>query len=249
MSMSLLLVIPAHSQITDPNSKAKDRPVIKSTKEKAFRAYGGALGSVSGTFILEPKNKTIEMGGQTYSSAYPGFGGVGGGGGMLIGVGWKALSLDVGLAWSIDEGDGRINGQTFTISQTTRHIPLTLRAEIPDLNVRPSAFIGVDWVSPSNVELTQPATLSSDPPITGTYSESYTALRFGIGLEMMVTPRLRIPFRLIGIYTPADRDTIDDLVVQEQAGPNGPTTGIRYRSNWHWQAQVSLGVIYDFALF
>ena len=80
-------------------------------------------------------------------------------------------------------------------------------------------------------------------------SESYTAWRFGLGLEIMVNPRLRIPFRLIGIYAPIERDTIDDLVVQDQDMPNGPTTGIRYRSTWQWQAQVSLGVIYDFKLF
>jgi hypothetical protein len=45
-----------------------------------------------------------------------------------------------------------------------------------------------------------------------------------------------------------DRSTIDDLAVQE-TNESGATTGIRYRSAWHWQAQVSLGVIYDFTLF
>ena len=248
LSATLIFSSAAHAQTTP----LKPQPLTStesSQSAKPFRAYGGAIGSVTGSFIPEPKNKTIEIGGQTLIAPYPGFGGVGGGGGILLGVGWRALSLDVGIAWSVDQGEGRIDGQTYTISQTTRHIPLTLRAEIPDLAVRPSAFVGVDWVSPSDAELEQPTLLTFVPPITGTYSEDYTALRFGIGLEIMVSSRLRIPFRLTGIYAPIDRDTIDDLVVQDQAVPNGPTTGIRYRSTWNWQAQVSLGVIYDFALF
>jgi hypothetical protein len=53
----------------------------QSQSDKEFRAYGGVLGSVSGSFIPEPKNKTIEIGGQTLIAPYPGFGGVGGGGG------------------------------------------------------------------------------------------------------------------------------------------------------------------------
>lgn len=243
----------AQSEKPDAQKRASAQSSASSTpdssqSDKQFRAYGGILGSVSGSFIPEPKNKTIEIGGDSFLAPYPGFGGVGGGGGALIGVGWKALSLDVGLAWSVDQGEGRIDGQTYTISQTTRHIPLTLRAEIPDLKVRPSVFAGVDWVSPSDAELEQPTLLVSNPPITGVYSEDYTAWRFGLGLEIMVNPRLRIPFRLIGIYAPMDRSTIDDLVVQE-TNESGAITGIRYRSTWHWQAQVSLGVIYDFSLF
>ena len=248
LGTALILSAAAHAQTATPKSQSAT-PTKPVQSAKPFRAYGGAVGSVTGSFIPEPKNKTIEIGDQTLIAPYPGFGGVGGGGGILLGVGWRALSLDVGVAWSVDQGEGRIDGQTYTISQTTRHIPLTLRAEIPDLKVRPSAFVGVDWVSPSDAELEQPTLLTFVPPITGTYSEDYTALRFGIGLEIMVNPRLRIPFRVTGIYAPMDRDTIDDLVVQDQAVPNGPTTGIRYRSTWNWQAQVSLGIIYDFALF
>ena len=60
--------------------------------------------------------------------------------GLNLGIAWKALSLDVGLDWSMDQGEGRINGQGFTLSRTTRHIPLTLRAEIPNCRLDPRSL-------------------------------------------------------------------------------------------------------------
>ena len=237
-------------QGTTPTSAARSGdvpPPPKGLLPKAFRAYVGFAGIVNGSLISEPKNKTVELNGAQYIAPYPGFGGVGGGGGLALGLGWKAINLEVGVEWTSDQGEGRIDGFTYTLSQTTRHIPITLRFEVPDLKVRPSIFGGLDWVSPSDAQLKQPPGYTLVPPLTGAASEDYTAWRFGFGFDIMLNKQMRIPIRIAASYTPLDRETIDDLVVKEMS--NGVVSGIQYRSTWQWQPQISLGFSYDFAHF
>lgn len=248
-SLSLTLISTEVSAEDAQTEVITQEPTQASKKLKTpFHAYATVFGLVAGSMISEPKNKTIELNGATLIAPYPGFGGVGGGGGLSVGLNWEAISLEVGLEWSADEGEGRIDGFTYTLSQTTRHIPLTLRFEVPGLKVRPSLFGGVDWVSPSGAELTQPEGYALVPPITGVASESYTAWRFGLGFDILLNNRMRIPLRITANYTPMERNTIDDLVVKEE-GVGGAVVGIRYRSTWHWQPHVSFGFRYDFALF
>ncbi|MAD61813.1 MAG: hypothetical protein CMH49_09945 [Myxococcales bacterium] len=212
----------------------------QSTKE--FRAYFAANGFVNGSFITEPKSKTLPSNGQLLVLPYPGFGGVGGGGGLNIGIAWKALSLDIGLDWSVDQGEGRINGQTFSLSQTTRHIPLTLRAEIPNWAVRPSLIGGLDWVSSSDTKLETPIGFISSPPLLDPESQEYTAWIFGFGLDFMLNDTLRIPFRILAVYAPLDRSDLSERIELE-------SNGFRFNSQWEWQPRISLGLSYDFKSF
>jgi hypothetical protein len=213
-----------------------------------FRAYIDGHGFVNGSFISEPKSKTFPTDTGVYLLPYPGFGGVGGGGGMSLGIGWQAVSLDIGFDWSSDQAEGRIDGFTYTMSQTTQHIPLTLRLEVPNLMVRPSLIAGVDWVSTSNPKLEKPSNYVINPPLLDPKEDSYTAWRFGFGFDFMINDRLRVPFRLIAIYAPIDRSDLTDYI-KEETGPTGLTTGFKYRSKWEWQPQVTLGLTYDFHLF
>ena len=214
---------------------------------KEFRAYFGASGFVNGSFITEPKSKTLPNNGQLLILPYPGFGGVGGGGGLNLGIAWKALSLDIGLDWSVDQGEGRINGQGFTLSQTTRHIPLTLRAEIPNWSVRPSILGGIDWVSSSDTKLETPVGFISSPTLLNPESHDYTAWLFGIGLDFILNDTLRIPFRILAVYAPLDRTDLSERIELEKNG--NAITGFRYNSQWEWQPRVSLGLSYNFKSF
>ena len=215
-------------------------PASQSTKE--YRAYFTANGFVNGSFITEPKSKTLPNNGQLLVLPYPGFGGVGGGGGLNIGIAWKALSLDIGLDWSVDQGEGRINGQTFSLSQTTRHIPLTMRVEIPNWAVRPSLIGGIDWVSSTDTKLETPIGFISSPALLDPESQDYTAWIFGFGLDFMLNDTLRIPFRILAVYAPLDRSDLSERIELE-------SNGFRFNSQWEWQPRISLGLSYDFKSF
>ena len=222
--------------------------IAMSKESHDSRAYIGAHGFVNGSFISEPKSKTLNINNLTYQLPYPGFGGVGGGGGGVLGVAWKALSLDIGFDWSVDSAEGRIDGFTYTMSQTTQHIPLTIRAEVPNLTVRPSLLLGVDWVSTSKTSLEKPSGFVVNPPLLEPNKESYTAWRFGFGFDFMLSDRLRLPLRILAIYAPIDRSDLSEYIIVE-SGPSGVTTGFKYRSQWEWQPQITLGLSYDFQVF
>ena len=180
--------------------------------------------------------------GQTKTLPYPGFGGVGGGGGLLVGARWRALSLDVGVEWSVDSAEGRIDGEAVTLNQTTMHIPISLRAGIPSGSVRPSIFGGVDFVNPSDAGLEVPPQYSAS--ISGVESERYIAGRFGFGLDFAITDALSVPLRLVGVYAPTSREDLSERVIIDEI--NGNAVVMRYISKWEWQARLMLGVTYEF---
>ena len=215
--------------------------------ELPFKAYVSGHGFVNGSFISEPSNKTLSSdGGITQVLPYPGFGGVGGGGGIALGVNWKALSVDLGFDYSSDQAEGRINGQTLTMSQTTHHIPLTVRVSVPQAKwVKPSLFGGINWVSRSGSKMDAPP---FTPPLLSPQDDSYTAWRFGLGFDIYLTDAWSIPFRILANYAPIDGDSLDERVELVRNESNA-LTGIRYTGQWEWQPQITLGLTYDFAHF
>ena len=242
--ITLLFASLAQAEVTNTAKNTDEAKSEQAESIKPFKAYFTANGFVNGSFISEPKSKTLSRNGQILILPYPGFGGVGGGGGFNIGIAWKALSLDVGLDWSIDSAEGRIDGQTFTLSQTTRHIPVTLRAEIPNLMVRPSLLVGFDWVSSSEAKLEQPVGFAFTPPLLDPASQDYTAWIFGFGFDFMLNEQLRIPLRILAVYAPLDRTDLSERIEFEADG-----SGFRFNSQWEWQPRVSLGLRYDFTSF
>ena len=68
----------AHAEAKNAINPQTQASTQDSSKE--FRAYFGVW-FVNGSFITEPKSKTLPNNGQLLILPYPGFGGVGGGGG------------------------------------------------------------------------------------------------------------------------------------------------------------------------
>lgn len=230
----ILLVLSNHLSLNEARAEEK-------SSAKPLQLYVSAHGFVNGSFISEPSDKTVsEYPG--YLIPYPGFGGVGGGGGAEFGVNWKALSLDLGFDYSADQAEGRLNGQALTLSQTTYHLPLTIRLSLPQAKlVRPSLFGGIDWVTAADTQLD--AKYFSG--IEAAESESYTGWRFGFGFEVFLSNTLSIPFRVQAVYAPMNNENLDDRV--EIVALNGGTlTSYKIKSKWEWQPQVSLGFTYYF---
>ena len=204
-----------------------------------IKIYGGAGGFVNGSFLLKAKSDFYNGSYTAESVPSPTWGGVGGGGGAHLGIRWKALSLDIGYEGSIDQAEGKINGLTYAIEQTTNHMPLTLRLELPSTTVRPSIFGGLDWVSISRSSTKRPT--SGFIYQVDTIYDDYTAWRFGLGIEIIVDEHLRIPLRFLANYAPTERENLDDVLELDLTNMQ-----IRYKSEWVWQPQISLSVVYDF---
>jgi len=245
--VALLYLLPAlvHAGPNAAPKEAAPREAAKSDPAASaplgLRVALGLSGGVNGSFLQKPQDELYyvsENSGADY--VYPGFGGVGGLVALQLDLGWRFITLSTGYTQSFDQADGKADGGTLTISQTTTHIPLTLRFELPLELVRPSLFGGLDWVSPSDssVEYTRPLS-----PYQGIRSESYRAWTFGFGLDFMVSELIRIPLRFYGVLNPTPRDSLNDSIALQVIG--NQITNAELRGEWDWQAGVTVGFSYD----
>ena len=238
--LSLFLVVfcmaqPAYCQSVGEKSVGEKK--TKSSKNMlhySLTLYGQATGS----FISKPEDKVLNINNQVYSFVYPGFAGVAGGGGLNVALSWKALNLELGYLYTQEEGKGNINNNAYTISQSAHHLPLSFRLALPSDTVSPSIFGGPEWVFPNEGTLKKPSLFQLMPPWTGVQNESYTAWHFGIGFDFMIDETFSIPLRIKGVYAPAQRETLNDLLAFDLQD------GILVKSNWEWQAMISLGLTY-----
>ena len=84
LGVILCSVLLAEAQ-ADDNAVSSAPSASATSAAKPFRSYVTVAGIVNGSLIAEPKNKTLELDGKQYIAPYPGFGGVGGGGGLARG--------------------------------------------------------------------------------------------------------------------------------------------------------------------
>ena len=228
------------SPSTNPPPNKTDLKDTSDLLHFSFTVYGQGTGS----FISKPDDKALTFNNTTYSNfVYPGFAGVSGGGGGHFTVGWKALNLDLGYLYTQEEGKGNINGQTYTISQSASHIPLTLRLALPSTAVSPCLFGGPEWVIPNEGELKKPSYFQLIPSWVGVHNETYMAWHFGFGFDFIINEHFALPLRFKGVYAPAQRDTLNDFFT-----PSNDLTqpGLLVNSHWQWQAMISLGLTYRF---
>ena len=200
------------------------------------------MGYVGGSFLTEPSDKSVAEGiPQEY--VYPGFAGVGGGGGVglqLAYEGWLGLVVDV--LYTSDKGRGTISGVDVTIGQMALHVPVMARLAIPSEHFRPFIQVGPEFVFPGEAE----ADYDQDR-VRGSAkanASSYMSVAFGVGCEFMLPIEgvdLRVPFALRGNINPSTPDTARDRMTisesQQQMDMN---------SEWEYQAGISLGLSYYF---
>ena len=202
-----------------------------------LRVALGVSAGAQGSFLQKPSDEYYYIDQLAGDYVYPGFGGVGAVAGAQLDLGWRFITLSTGYMEGFDQAEGKTDGFTVTMTQRTRHIPLTLRFELPSRIASPSIFGGIDWVTPSEGELKTKGPMD----FQGVKSEAYRAWTFGLGVDVMLTDVLRLPIRLYGILNPTPKDTLNDALLWESAPIGQPTV----RGEWDWQAGVTLGVSYD----
>ncbi|MEE2789971.1 MAG: hypothetical protein VX589_21695 [Myxococcota bacterium] len=224
-----------------------------------------AFGFVTGSFIDEaPDGNTIQRGNILIDVPYGGFAGVGGGGGLGLSAMWRGIiGLELQAFASSESAEGTLT-QTMTGAKTTLnidqfrwHFPVLLKIAAPTSSVRPHAFIGFDFVTAGDASLDVSPTYLVNP--FSVKSDAYTALRFGLGMEIMLPVPgvdLRIPINFAGNYNyglgdglEPDRITLGCSQTSTTVStPFDPSqcTRIEYGSAWKYQAQFTLGLAYYF---
>lgn len=231
-------------------AKAQDKPEAPA-KPVTFGV--GLLGVMSGNFLDKPSDThlTLPNGAKASTETYPGFGGVGGGAGLMLDVRYRDIvGLEIDVLRTKDRGHGTLtlNGRDFEIDigQSAWHVPIYAKLVAPMPTVRPMVFAGVDLVFPSSAS----ATVTNDDLLVtdvGAYNDSYTMLGGGIGVEICLPVEgidLRIPVTLRGALNTGVTDQLDDRVKTnvEQVGNGYALRRIDYDSSWKYEAQATLGV-------
>ncbi len=213
----------------------------------------GTLGALGGNFLdkpddTHPKYQGVSVGIETY----PGFGGVSGGGGLMLEgrfIGLLGLEIDVLRSSDHGHGDLTINGTKFsmTIGQSATHVPVLAKLVAPLPVLRPMVFVGPEFVFPSSAEGKVDPVVVGFPQIAAK-ADRYTMVSFGLGMEFVLpvpSIDLRIPFTLRGGYNPSAGDTLDDRATHTitPVGPHAVRIDkIEYKSEWRYQAHATLGV-------
>lgn len=218
----------------------------------------GAAGLMNGTFMgtVPDDQKHLDyQGTEVGGLTYPGFWGLGGGGGVQLNAMYKgAIGMELDLLYSHDSGTGKITVDSetgseefhLTLSQGAFHIPLLVKAAIPLKSVRPFLLVGPEFVLPGDPE----AEKDSDGVATkySAWADPYINLQAGFGFEFILPVSgvdLRIPlsFRYSGNFGTGDglkgRMEIDSA----HNTPEGTQLdALSYSSEWQHQAFITLGV-------
>ncbi len=237
----------AHSRpVTPPPSE------VEKQAEPQWEFGVGAFGGVIGSFMLEPseKNKLFTFMGAIVDVPYSGFGGVGGGGGITASALYKGvIGLEVQLYKAEESVGGHLDiGGTrhkITLNKSVWHLPLLLKLAAPTRGVRPFLFGGFDFVFSGDAEIDTTLTPS------GALGDAYTAANFGLGFDFILPidgQDIRIPLMLRGSRNFGLGESVEDLMDLDNCRLQGRglVCGNIYRTAWHWQAFVSLGVSYHF---
>ncbi len=216
------------------------------------------MGMVNGSFLDEPSEADKMTDGVSGPLLYPGFGGVGGGGGLLVNAMWRGIvGLETGAYFALEQGAGTLNiGGTlevdYTLGQNAWHVPLLLKVAAPLEVMRPFGYFGVEWAFVSGV-----AVQERDPDnaaaaaLVDAEADDYWLLAFGAGFEFVIPAGvdLRIPLTFRGAWNPSTGDKAEDRMsrVPENCGnASQPCTQFIYNTEWQYQAAVSLGLAYYF---
>ncbi|MSP72616.1 MAG: hypothetical protein EXR76_10640 [Myxococcales bacterium] len=239
----------------------------------------GGLGFVNGAFMTEPsETDKITQIGQTPDGRpavaavpYPGYAGVGGGGGLTFNVMYRgAIGAQLDLLFSHDQGKGEINDMEIELSQTAFHMPFLVRGAIPLKHVRPFIFVGPELVVPGEAKVDTTVRFEFVPPSKRSAGEeivrylpllvagvptpvgqagAYLNLQTGFGFEFLIPSEddldIRIPLTFRGSF---NFDT-DEGVDGRLKFSDGPISDGKYvksiNTEWQYQAFITLGVTFN----
>ncbi len=250
--LSILFVFCVASMASAQISKP---PVSEEEAVNPWQVSVGAFGGVVGSFMEEPSetNKTarVPLEGRLQKGSvpvpYPGFAGVGGGGGVSVDVMYQGIiGLELQLYNAKETAKGHLDVRNtrhqIELSKTAWHIPLLFKLAIPTAVVRPFIFGGFDFVLESEPEV-ETTLIGADA-----LGDGYTATQFGFGFDFFVHERVRIPLMLRGSRNFAMDSNVEGLMSFDGCSLQNDEalSCFQYRTAWQWQAFVSLGVSYTF---
>ena len=179
---------------------------------------------------------------------YPGFAGVGGGGGITTSFMYRgAIGAQLDFLYSVDQGKGEINDVAVEIGQGAFHIPLMLKAAIPLRSVRPFLLVGPEFVIPSE------PTVESDlfaKAVKGE-ADAYVDLGFGLGFDFLLPGEhdLRIPLMIRGNVNFDVPGGTEGRVTLGDYNPATNELSLKSLSTaWQYQAFVMLGFTWNQAI-
>lgn len=213
------------------------------------------FGFVNGSFIDEPaeNDKFVEVDGRLVKLPYSGFGGVGYGGGIGLFVGWQGIAaLETQVVRSFDGGAGNITYDNvpyeFEMGQTAWHVPLLLKLSPPTHPVRPFVFGGPEWVFPESAVFEFSGGNVRDD--WDAIADDYRGWTFGLGLDVIIPAgdhEVRVPIALKGNYNPGLGTSAEERTELRNCTVDRGLADCEvqaYRSEWQWQAFVTVGVSY-----
>ncbi len=260
-----MLIAPAVSFAQTPSAPAapaapeyKEGMALEGFEDTRIFELGVELfGTVTGSFISEPEGnaKLIPTpDGRITDMPYPGYGGVGGGGGIaLTGMYLGIVGFDFQLSISNDAATGEVNGDDFTFSTTALHLPLHLRLAVPGETVRPFVFGGVEFVFPGEVTIEESPAIGLDGGGGALdiemNSDSYYMWSFGFGFDFILPVEghdLRIPFKVKGAVNPNVGSKATDRMTLDGPADDVSKWQLNVDSELEWQAAIQLGLAYYF---
>lgn len=248
---------PAPAPAASPEAVAA--PMDESTELPRSTVAIAVLGTVAGSFLTEPRNQGISLGGLHARPAglpdEPGFAGIGGGLGIAVEARWRGV---VGIEWqvlrTVDRGTadysvvqaGRSYQFSFELEQGAVHLPLLIKGVLPSEWVRPSLFVGPEFVIPDTVSYgIVDGNAPYDVDLVGD-PRPYTMLAFGLGAELLLPipdVDLRVPLALRGGYTPGLSTDRSDRARYVGPGPQ-QVERIEHSGAFELQAAVTLGMAF-----
>jgi len=260
-NLSMLAVCEAKRPVMTGESQSdSEQPLTAPRTQADSKIEWGieAVGFAIGSFMDEPSEneKVMAINGVQSRVPYSGFAGIGSGGGLTVNALWNGIiGIQVGF-WKasekvegslniIDYRSGSGNQYELEINKDVLHIPVALKVVAPTSSVRPYALIGLNFVMPSTAEL------DSQIRQRTANSDSYKTLHMGIGLDISLPVKgqdIRIPFTLRGNHNLDLGSKVSDrLNLSNCANVGGGFDCVtEYRTDWQWQALVTLGVAYYF---
>ncbi|MEM1033813.1 MAG: hypothetical protein AAGN82_25995 [Myxococcota bacterium] len=220
----------------------------------------GGVGQVGINVLDEPGDQSVDGGVPT--PGYPGFFGVHAGGGFALDVrflGYVGFEMDV--LYTRDRGRADITITNFTSNTTNEfgieighgavHVPLLLKGALPGRFVTPVVFLGPEFVLPNEGELEIVDGNNNSGSTFTAFSEDYTFLTFGFGMEInLPIPKvdLRIPIQLRGSFNPGVSDvrTERSRVTTRVENDDLKVATESYQTGWQWQVAANVGLMWHF---
>lgn len=206
----------------------------------------GLVTSLGGSFLDQPTDKAQVPGGAV-SLVYPGFAGVGGGGGLSLELRWRQIfSVELNLLLSLDRGAAYIDLVRVEIGQTAWHVPVLFKAVYPGERLKPWAGLGFAVVQPVALEANTAPLLPETATRIGSQAGTYGLLQLAVGLEILLPiddVDLRVPLGLRGAWNPGSPDAARDRAAYTFR-PQDPLVvdTVIFSSEWQYHLGATLGL-------